>query len=379
MLGARKRSIIDLNQDTNKNERRYMLELKRTSVHMRNVAMGTKNFVRGLIFGGTVLFLSHAAFATAVINSISYSFKVATTNSGVEPNALGTVSGSLMRRGATDNQGLKITVSKLNTNTTYHLVAFLDGSAAATNVADFTTDRRGGSSITYANSTHPGGQPLPAAVDPITNLRELDIVNTNGTTVMQADMTDPISFSYSVKRAMVNTGFLTGAGGVLQLRGSSRATTASVTATGLTQLASFQLLVNGSNATTKSSNRRGNLALAGPKAGLPLALDIRTVALADGTGTNIILITTGLGIPGVLSTNSDTNVIGPAVVVLGAATSYAVLAGSTVTSINATAVKGDLGASPGTAVTGFPPGAVNGTMHAGDSAAAQAQLDLTTA
>src|SRR5438067_3512227 len=35
--------------------------------------------------------------------------------------------------------------------------------------------------------------------------------------------------------------------------------------------------------------------------------------------------------------------------------------------------------SAGTAVTVFPPGTVNGTIHAGDPAAAQAQLALTTA
>ncbi len=70
---------------------------------------------------------------------------------------------------------------------------------------------------------------------------------------------------------------------------------------------------------------------------------------------------------------------GQAPVVLGSATTFAVLAGSTVTSTGGTAVNGDLGVSPGTAVTGFPPGLVNGAIHAGDSAAAQAQLDLTTA
>ena len=70
---------------------------------------------------------------------------------------------------------------------------------------------------------------------------------------------------------------------------------------------------------------------------------------------------------------------GQAPVVLGSATTFEVLAGSTVTSTGATTVNGDLGVSPGTAVTGFPPGLVNGTIHAGDPAAAQAQLDLTTA
>ena len=70
---------------------------------------------------------------------------------------------------------------------------------------------------------------------------------------------------------------------------------------------------------------------------------------------------------------------GQAPVALGSATTFAVLAGSTVTSTGATTVNGDLGVSPGTAVTGFPPGIVNGTIHVGDPAAAQAQLDLTTA
>ena len=51
----------------------------------------------------------------------------------------------------------------------------------------------------------------------------------------------------------------------------------------------------------------------------------------------------------------------------------------TVTSTGATTVNGNLGISPGSALTGFPPGVVaNGTIHQGDAVAAQAQTDLTT-
>jgi hypothetical protein len=58
---------------------------------------------------------------------------------------------------------------------------------------------------------------------------------------------------------------------------------------------------------------------------------------------------------------------------------FEVLAGSTITNTGATGVTGDLGLSPGTAVTGFPPGVLNGSLHAGDPTAAQAQLALTAA
>jgi hypothetical protein len=65
---------------------------------------------------------------------------------------------------------------------------------------------------------------------------------------------------------------------------------------------------------------------------------------------------------------------------LGAAARYAVVGGSTVTNTGPSLISGDLGLSPGSAITGFPPGLVlNGTIHAADSAASQAQQATTTA
>jgi hypothetical protein len=65
--------------------------------------------------------------------------------------------------------------------------------------------------------------------------------------------------------------------------------------------------------------------------------------------------------------------------VLGTAGPFSVLAGSTVTNTGPSTLVGDLGVSPGTAITGFPPGTVNGTVHANDAVALQAQHDLVTA
>jgi hypothetical protein len=66
-------------------------------------------------------------------------------------------------------------------------------------------------------------------------------------------------------------------------------------------------------------------------------------------------------------------------VALGAAGTFTILAGSTVTSTGFAVVNGDLGLSPGTSVTGFPPAILTGTSHVNNPTSAQAQLDLTTA
>lgn len=65
--------------------------------------------------------------------------------------------------------------------------------------------------------------------------------------------------------------------------------------------------------------------------------------------------------------------------ILGTAQRFAVLGGSTVTNTGPSVINGDLGVWPGDAITGFPPGIVNGTIHAGNAVAQQAQSDVTTA
>jgi hypothetical protein len=64
---------------------------------------------------------------------------------------------------------------------------------------------------------------------------------------------------------------------------------------------------------------------------------------------------------------------------LGTAKNFSVLAGSAVTNTGPTVLASELGVSPGTAITGFPPGIAHGATHSADAAASGAQNDLTIA
>jgi hypothetical protein len=66
---------------------------------------------------------------------------------------------------------------------------------------------------------------------------------------------------------------------------------------------------------------------------------------------------------------------------LGAATNFAVLAQATVTNAvsDGTVINGDLGLTPGSSVTGFPPGIVNGTIQVDNPPAVAALASLMTA
>ncbi|GIH47972.1 DUF4082 domain-containing protein [Microbispora rosea] len=84
----------------------------------------------------------------------------------------------------------------------------------------------------------------------------------------------------------------------------------------------------------------------------------------------LTVIALGVAIPGGASAAPS--------LTIGDGDTYAVLAGTSVTNTNLTSITGDLGVSPGTTVTGFPPGTVSGSIRTG-AAAAGAKADVVGA
>jgi hypothetical protein len=106
---------------------------------------------------------------------------------------------------------------------------------------------------------------------------------------------------------------------------------------------------------------------------LPSRLAVRSAGLAVLGAGGLALCLVAFASPA--SAAGYENAVG-----LGTAGAYSVLAGSTVTNTNSpTRLSGDLGVSPGSAITGFPPGVADGATNAGNADAASAQSSLTTA
>lgn len=111
-------------------------------------------------------------------------------------------------------------------------------------------------------------------------------------------------------------------------------------------------------------------------------VSVMTPRIRSSFGKYVVLLPAGLalavGVAVTLGTQSAGAAQAP--IDLGTATSFSVLASSTVTNTGPSIIHGNLGVSTGTAVTGFPPGLVLGTTHTGtDGVGAQAKSDMNQA
>jgi hypothetical protein len=71
--------------------------------------------------------------------------------------------------------------------------------------------------------------------------------------------------------------------------------------------------------------------------------------------------------------------LAPGAIPLGSAGTFGIMATSAITNTGLSVINGDVSLDPGTSMTGFPPGVVNGAIHINDTVSAQARADLLAA
>ena len=248
-------------------------------------------------------------------STLTYSITTTMKGTGVSASATGKLTSKLTRKGTAINEQLKIQLLKLTPNTPYQLVAFIGENTTATTLNGFTTNADGTFTSTLKSS---GGSANPAllnALGVLSNVREIDIVNGAGLSVLKADMVDPDKLTASFKRSLDNTGVLTAATGVLQIRATQKSIRFQLQAAGLTPNTPYRFLCNGLLLQKSTSDKHGKLKLkvTDPSGGNPDTsldlFDIRELSLTDDTGTIVVLLT-GDNFPTVISTSPVNGAIG---------------------------------------------------------------------
>ncbi len=262
----------------------------------------TKRILTSLLVVSAIMLLTHDARATTNVTTVlHFTFRSVMTNTAVEANARGIVTGNLDHKENASSLRLNISLSRLNSNAVYLLVAYIGTDTNSTTVAEFATTSKGAFKINYVKKARtdatPGGEPLPEVLSPICTIRELAIVNVGGQTVLRSDLTDPDSLQYHVDNSMTDTGFVPGAVGTLRIDANKHHSHFNLQAVGLTPGAVYRITINGNAAQADTADRKGKLNLKGPLPGATDVLDIHMLALTDSSGTNVVLTTDGLGVP----------------------------------------------------------------------------------
>ncbi len=108
-------------------------------------------------------------------------------------------------------------------------------------------------------------------------------------------------------------------------------------------------------------------------------VEVRTGRLRSWRGVWLVPAGVVVAAAMMLATTGTARAVIVPTVDLATAANYSVLAGQSVTNTGNSVLAQSAGVSPGSSVTGFPPGIVGGVIDVANPAAAQAQLDLTAA
>jgi hypothetical protein len=217
-------------------------------------------------------------------------------NDGVLTNASGMVQAEHNEQGHSDHQLLKLHVGGLDTNSAYSLYGQVGDDTNLTWVTDFTSDSGGNASLSYANfgngkanNGHGHGMghntsPLPAALDPVSRIRELEVDDSSTQAVLTADFTMPDVLKYLVKRDLSTNSV----DASLRIHATSTFTQFRLIADGLNPQQDYWLVLNGSVEETNTTDAEGRLMITALPADVTNILDVQSLQLWDSSSNAVI-------------------------------------------------------------------------------------------
>ena len=225
------------------------------------------------------------------------SLRATMSATGIEPSAAGKVMATQNEQGKANNQKLNLTFSGLAANTTYELLAGINGNTNFTDVTPFTTDVDGNAALNYRSlgngngHGHGGGLghgvgPLPSALNPLSQVQDFTVFNSSTQAVLSVDLTTPDQLSYLIKRKLSNGDV----NGSLRLKATTTQTQFRLTALGLQATNDYLLAFNGGVVQTNTADADGKLVITSAPTPTNI-LDLSSVALWDSS-SNVVLSTT---------------------------------------------------------------------------------------
>lgn len=222
---------------------------------------------------------------------LHFTTRTGMSNDGVETNGSGTVRARQNKQGNANNQTLDVVASGLTASTPYSLFAITSDNTNLTDVANVTTDANGKIALHFRSlgNGHGGGHnsaALPAGLNPVSHILELDLVDTNSQAVLTADLTAPTSIQYLIKRDISTNGVSAS----LRIKANSTAAQFSLGASGLVASTDYLLVFNGTPVQTNTSDTNGKLTITSAPTPVNI-LSLQSVALWD-TSSNVVASTT---------------------------------------------------------------------------------------
>jgi hypothetical protein len=252
----------------------------------------------GILVAGVALLVTPVRAAQGGTDILHLFLHKALSPTALASNAVGRIELRQNRQGHADNQRLRVQISNLETNAAYQLFAWLGDGTNATYVGPIGSSTNGLVRLDYwsiasGHGFHAGRghAPLPAVLNPVSQIRALTVTDASTQTVVTADLTLPDTLEYLVKRGLANDGVEPSAQGTLRLHSTVSSARVRVTTAGLTATNDYFLAVNGNTVMTNATGSRGRLVFNGALQNPADILDVHSLAVWNSASNSVLSVT----------------------------------------------------------------------------------------